>query len=386
MKAVAGLVAAVLGAVVLGAAFVVDASQAPGGTGRVAVDLKSPGTPVPPRLYGIFYEEINHAGDGGLYAELVRNRGFEDANLPPACTRDGDFIMPPRTPHFDTGKPNDWRLRWDVENRIRRGRWRWLRAATPRSSSPPRSAARSDAALVACRSTSWRPERPRRHRQQRLLGHRRQSRRRVPCFRSHGAPTASHGRDRWRRSRRRQDASRWLGVHSRRLPDAGSARWVAPDGGRAARHEAATAQCAARADVRQYRRARGSTWCRCFRAKTFKNRPNGLRPDLAQVVADMKPGFVRATGRLLRRRHHDRKPAAVEAIARTDRNAARHLQSVGLLEHGRLRVPRVPAVLRRHRRRRAVGRQRRRVVLVPQRHVPARRRHARPDPGHAGRD
>ena len=28
--------------------------------------------------YGIFYEEINHAGDGGLYAELVRNRSFEE--------------------------------------------------------------------------------------------------------------------------------------------------------------------------------------------------------------------------------------------------------------------------------------------------------------------
>ena len=28
--------------------------------------------------YGIFYEEINHAGDGGLYAELIRNRSFEE--------------------------------------------------------------------------------------------------------------------------------------------------------------------------------------------------------------------------------------------------------------------------------------------------------------------
>lgn len=28
--------------------------------------------------YGIFFEEINHAGDGGLYAELIRNRSFED--------------------------------------------------------------------------------------------------------------------------------------------------------------------------------------------------------------------------------------------------------------------------------------------------------------------
>ncbi len=30
--------------------------------------------------YGIFFEEINHAGDGGLYAELIRNRSFEDNN------------------------------------------------------------------------------------------------------------------------------------------------------------------------------------------------------------------------------------------------------------------------------------------------------------------
>lgn len=33
---------------------------------------------VSPNLYGIFYEDINHAADGGLYAELIRNRSFED--------------------------------------------------------------------------------------------------------------------------------------------------------------------------------------------------------------------------------------------------------------------------------------------------------------------
>jgi len=33
-------------------------------------------------LYGIFFEEINCGGDGGLYAEMVRNRGFEDAAAP----------------------------------------------------------------------------------------------------------------------------------------------------------------------------------------------------------------------------------------------------------------------------------------------------------------
>jgi alpha-L-arabinofuranosidase len=33
-----------------------------------------------------------------------------------------------------------------------------------------------------------------------------------------------------------------------------------------------------------------------FPAKTFKNRPNGLKPELAQIVADLKPGFVRGPG------------------------------------------------------------------------------------------
>ena len=29
------------------------------------------------KLYGIFLEDINYGGDGGLYAELVPNRAFE---------------------------------------------------------------------------------------------------------------------------------------------------------------------------------------------------------------------------------------------------------------------------------------------------------------------
>ena len=33
-------------------------------------------------LLWIFFEEINHAGDGGLYAEMIRNRCFEDADNP----------------------------------------------------------------------------------------------------------------------------------------------------------------------------------------------------------------------------------------------------------------------------------------------------------------
>lgn len=35
------------------------------------------GKPIPETFFGIFFEEINHAGAGGLWAELVSNRGFE---------------------------------------------------------------------------------------------------------------------------------------------------------------------------------------------------------------------------------------------------------------------------------------------------------------------
>ncbi|HTQ08986.1 MAG TPA: alpha-L-arabinofuranosidase C-terminal domain-containing protein [Fimbriimonadaceae bacterium] len=44
----------------------------------ITVQTGQPGIRISPDLYGIFFEEINCSGDGGLYAEMVRNRSFED--------------------------------------------------------------------------------------------------------------------------------------------------------------------------------------------------------------------------------------------------------------------------------------------------------------------
>ncbi|KAG9145658.1 hypothetical protein Leryth_018713 [Lithospermum erythrorhizon] len=46
---------------------------------RLFVNASSDASPmiIPETLFGIFFEEINHAGAGGLWAELVSNRGFE---------------------------------------------------------------------------------------------------------------------------------------------------------------------------------------------------------------------------------------------------------------------------------------------------------------------
>lgn len=43
-------------------------------------------------LYGIFFEDINRAGDGGLYPEMLRNRTFEDSILPEGYIEQKDGV------------------------------------------------------------------------------------------------------------------------------------------------------------------------------------------------------------------------------------------------------------------------------------------------------
>ena len=46
-------------------------------THRLSVDPAQPGPEIQPTMWGVFFEDINFAADGGLYAELVKNRSFE---------------------------------------------------------------------------------------------------------------------------------------------------------------------------------------------------------------------------------------------------------------------------------------------------------------------
>ncbi|MFD5106493.1 alpha-L-arabinofuranosidase C-terminal domain-containing protein [Streptomyces cinereoruber] len=43
----------------------------------LSVDADRTGPAIDPTMYGVFFEDINNAADGGLYAELVQNRSFE---------------------------------------------------------------------------------------------------------------------------------------------------------------------------------------------------------------------------------------------------------------------------------------------------------------------
>jgi len=44
---------------------------------RITVQANQPGAAIRPTMWGIFFEDINFGADGGLYAELVKNRSFE---------------------------------------------------------------------------------------------------------------------------------------------------------------------------------------------------------------------------------------------------------------------------------------------------------------------
>ena len=48
----------------------------------INIDAEQQGPAISQTHYGLFYEDINHAADGGLYAELIRNRSFEDDTMP----------------------------------------------------------------------------------------------------------------------------------------------------------------------------------------------------------------------------------------------------------------------------------------------------------------
>jgi hypothetical protein len=62
-------------AVLLSALLLLPALAGQPRTLTIAVD--APAKPISPDLFGIFFEDLNYAADGGLYAELLQNRSFE---------------------------------------------------------------------------------------------------------------------------------------------------------------------------------------------------------------------------------------------------------------------------------------------------------------------
>jgi alpha-N-arabinofuranosidase len=279
---------------------------------KITVDVSKQEAAVPRGLYGIFFEEINHAGDGGLYAELVKNRGFEDANLPPACRLQGSVIVPPRTPHFWKGlEASDWQMPWNIE-----GKWPgWtmeasggsdaefelvednpLSAATPHSLQVTVQTVKSTGRVAVINSGYWGMaiERGENYKLSFFL---RGSGASLPIVATLETPDGQE-----------------LGRSPIKTVGVGWKKYETT------LHATATDS---KARLVLSFLSRGKVWLdfvSMFPEKTFHKRPNGLRPDLAQMIADLKPGFIRFPGGCF-----------VEGITIEDR--PRWKRSIGTLEN-----------------------------------------------------
>jgi len=90
----------------LGAVWLLAAGlpAAPAAPAAITVAVSQPGHKVSATLWGIFFEDINLSVDGGLYAELVRNRNFEDSDKPEQWSAVGGAAEQVRM-SVDTARP-----------------------------------------------------------------------------------------------------------------------------------------------------------------------------------------------------------------------------------------------------------------------------------------
>lgn len=78
------------------------------------IDLQKTGATIQPDMYGVFFEDINFGADGGLYAELVKNRSFEFENPFGGWTPFGNVTIQTKNPCFDRN-PHYARLSYNKE-------------------------------------------------------------------------------------------------------------------------------------------------------------------------------------------------------------------------------------------------------------------------------
>jgi alpha-L-arabinofuranosidase len=220
----------------------------------LTVRTDQPGARISPELYGVFFEEINHAGDGGLYAELIRNRDFQEVS--------------------PNGQPVGWTLRAEGQAQGTIA----LDTVHPRNAATPRSlrmdVTRASSGSVSVINAGYWGIAVRKGAAYRLsLWARRSAGLAEPL---HARLEGAHGQ-----VYARADIA-GIGTDWQRF----SCRLAASADDPAARLALSVA-------------APGSLWLdgvSLFPAETWKRRPNGLRADLAAHVSALRPAFVRFPG------------------------------------------------------------------------------------------
>ena len=231
----------------------------------VRIDANAPGKAVSPDLMGIFFEDLSYAADGGLYAELIQNRSFEYSALArrewtnltawDLITRggkgsldvDGAFPLHANNPHYavlEQREPGELALSNPGFDGIvvRSGESYDLSFFARRLYTGGRwDGQKSTAALPLLARLETKD----------------------------GTVLAEQALE--------VVVADWIRLSAVLTPSASSddARLVL---------------------VTRERGGLALDEISLFPRKTFRNRPNGLRPDLAQLIADLKPRFVRFPG------------------------------------------------------------------------------------------
>jgi len=232
----------------LGAALLAAAAEKPAEV-ALTVRVDEPGASINPAMWGVFFEDINFGADGGLYAELVKNRSFE---FPDALTgwskvgldgATGSLTVRDQEP-FSPANPHYVRVQSDgptgfgMSNEGFSGLG--VRAGETYNFAAQARAVEGDSLAL-----------------------------RAELVNAAGKVLAS---------------ARVDGLTS---------KWQ--------RHTAALRPTAteAKAQLRVLLAGKGAVdldMVSLFPQKTWKNRPGGLRADLAQMLAELKPGFMRFPG------------------------------------------------------------------------------------------
>jgi alpha-L-arabinofuranosidase len=269
-----------------------DPSTAYAATASITIDLNKRGPAINPRMYGIFLEEINHGVDGGLYAEMIRNRGFEDAKPPEGFT-------------FRPGagdRPGRWiAAGYDAESF---GHFDYFNPDGSMKDFPFWSIIKEGAAQGSMNLDTNNPLNPAGPRSLRLdiddIGSGRLGIANEGFFGIGVAAGKKYNLSFWARGENfpgpltaSVEDSEGASCASPVTIDSVASQWQQF-------HATITAtKTNPKARFVLTAGAKGKVWfdmVSLFPADTFKNRPNGLRPDLAQFLADLKPGFVRFPG------------------------------------------------------------------------------------------
>jgi alpha-L-arabinofuranosidase len=215
----------------------------------VTVDADGAGAEISEHMYGVFFEDINRAADGGLYAELVQNRSFE-------YDRADNASFTPLTgwaPH--SGDPQVV----DDDGRLNERNRRYLRMDLPAG------------VINAGYNSGILVERTKRY-DFSVWARTSQSSTQLTA-----ALTDPAGRalaDPLRITVRGDGWTRYTGTFTARTASTTGRLLVSAGGSGTLRLDMVS----------------------LFPRDTFKNRPNGMRRDLAEKIAALNPGFVRFPG------------------------------------------------------------------------------------------